>query len=94
MGYHVATGPAARRPNTARGEARAGPPDATGAYGDRMGVIGELFPGKKLTHEGSEDSDGQTHTPRFDIDLDTGVARLPRTDRTSAEDHTDGPETA
>ncbi|MEU6831167.1 hypothetical protein ABZ894_21155 [Nocardia beijingensis] len=59
-----------------------------------MGVIGELFPGKKLTHEGSEDSDGQTHTPRFDIDLDTGVARLPRTDRTVAENHTDGQETA
>ncbi|WP_330230158.1 hypothetical protein OHA40_29815 [Nocardia sp. NBC_00508] len=43
-----------------------------------MGVIGELFPGKKLTHEGSEDGDGQTHTPRFDIDLDTGVVRVPR----------------
>ncbi|MFE7800360.1 hypothetical protein [Nocardia sp. NPDC057440] len=42
-----------------------------------MGVMGELFPGQKLTDEGSEDSDGQTHRPRFDIDLDTGVARLP-----------------
>ncbi|MEV6430889.1 hypothetical protein [Nocardia sp. NPDC051463] len=43
-----------------------------------MGVMGELFPGQKLTDEGSEDSDGQPHRPRFDIDLDTGVARLPR----------------
>ncbi|WP_169333869.1 hypothetical protein [Nocardia pneumoniae] len=43
-----------------------------------MGVIGELFPGKKLTHEGSETGEGQTHTPRFDIDLDTGVVRVPR----------------
>lgn len=49
-----------------------------GAYRDRMGVIGELFPGKKLTHEGTEAGDGQTHTPRFDIDLDTGVVRVPR----------------
>ncbi|MET9028837.1 hypothetical protein ABZW96_24925 [Nocardia sp. NPDC004168] len=59
-----------------------------------MGVIGELFPGKKLNHEGSEDSDGQTHTPRFDIDLDTGVVRVPRADRTPAEDHGDGREQA
>ncbi|MBF6227229.1 hypothetical protein IU470_19235 [Nocardia abscessus] len=51
-----------------------------------MGVIGELFPGKKLTHEGSEDSDGQPHTPRFDIDLDTGVVRVPRADRPTAEE--------
>ncbi len=50
----------------------------TGAYRDRMGVIGELFPGKKLTDEGSEAGDGQAHTPRFDIDLDTGVVRVPR----------------
>ncbi|MEU6189510.1 hypothetical protein [Nocardia sp. NPDC047038] len=59
-----------------------------------MGVIGELFPGKKLNHQGSEDSDGQTHTPRFDIDLDTGVVRVPRADRTPAEDHGDGREQA
>ncbi|MBF6195825.1 hypothetical protein [Nocardia implantans] len=59
-----------------------------------MGVIGELFPGKKLTHEGSEDSDGQTHTPRFDIDLDTGVVRLSRIGRAGTQDRTDGPEPA
>lgn len=51
-----------------------------------MGVIGELFPGKKLTHEGSEDSDGQAYTPRFDIDLDTGVARVPRAQPPTAGD--------
>lgn len=56
------------------------------AYRDRMGVIGELFPGKKLTHDGSEDSDGQTHTPRFDIDLDSGVVRVPRATRPATED--------
>ncbi|WP_280249351.1 hypothetical protein [Nocardia abscessus] len=51
-----------------------------------MGVIGELFPGKKLTHEGSADSDGQPHTPRFDIDLDTGVVRVPRADRPTSDE--------
>ncbi|MEV5833979.1 hypothetical protein [Nocardia sp. NPDC052112] len=41
-----------------------------------MGVIGELFPGQKLADEGSEDSDGQVHRPRVEIDLDAGVVRL------------------
>ncbi|MFF0490547.1 hypothetical protein ACWDSJ_21400 [Nocardia sp. NPDC003482] len=41
-----------------------------------MGFIGELFPGNKLADEGSEDSDGQTHRPRLDLDLDAGVVRL------------------
>ncbi|MFI6431996.1 hypothetical protein [Rhodococcus oryzae] len=41
-----------------------------------MGVIGELFPGKKLENDGSEDSDGQTHQPRLELDLDAGVIRV------------------
>ncbi|MFC9432619.1 hypothetical protein [Nocardia sp. NPDC057030] len=41
-----------------------------------MGVMGELFPGKKLTDEGSEDSDGQEHSPRLALDLDAGVVRI------------------
>ncbi|RDI63603.1 hypothetical protein [Nocardia pseudobrasiliensis] len=41
-----------------------------------MGFIGELFPGGKLADEGSEDSDGQGHRPRLDLDLDAGVIRL------------------
>ncbi|WP_330257704.1 hypothetical protein OG874_28985 [Nocardia sp. NBC_00565] len=41
-----------------------------------MGVMGELFPGQKLGDEGSEDSDGQQHRPRVEIDLDAGVVRL------------------
>lgn len=45
-------------------------------YRGDVGVIGELFPGQKLTDEGSEDSDGQTHRPRVEIDLDAGVVRL------------------
>jgi len=42
-----------------------------------MAMLGELFPGKKLSDEGGEDSDGKLHRPRFDIDLDGGVVRLP-----------------
>jgi hypothetical protein len=57
-------------------------------YREGMGVMGELFPGKKLTDEGSEDSAGQSHRPRFDIDLDTGVARVPRADPPPADDGT------
>jgi hypothetical protein len=53
-----------------------------------MGVMGELFPGQKLGDEGGEDSDGQGHQPRFDIDLDTGVARLPRSAVQEPEDRT------
>ncbi|WP_433758975.1 hypothetical protein [Nocardia sp. CA-135398] len=41
-----------------------------------MGVMGELFPGQKLADEGSEDSDGQSHRPRVEIDLEAGVVRL------------------
>lgn len=38
--------------------------------------MGELFPGRKLQHEGSSDSDGQPREPRLDVDLDAGVIRL------------------
>ncbi|WP_199742566.1 hypothetical protein [Nocardia stercoris] len=41
-----------------------------------MGMIGEMFPSKKLQHEGSGDSDGQEHEPRVELDLDAGVIRL------------------
>ncbi|MFD6392615.1 hypothetical protein ACWF9G_09075 [Nocardia sp. NPDC055029] len=41
-----------------------------------MGIMGELFPGKKLQNEGSGDSDGQGHHPALAIDLDAGVVRL------------------
>ncbi|MEV0031596.1 hypothetical protein [Nocardia sp. NPDC050793] len=50
-----------------------------------MGVIGELFPSKKLTDEGSGDSDGQVYEPRVDVDLDAGVVRLSRPARTEDE---------
>lgn len=41
-----------------------------------MGIIGELFPGKKLADESGQDADGQTHRPRLELDLDAGVIRL------------------
>ncbi|MFJ9363807.1 hypothetical protein ACIRRA_05205 [Nocardia sp. NPDC101769] len=41
-----------------------------------MGVIGELFPGKKLQDEGSEDGSGEGHRPRVSLDLDAGVIRV------------------
>ncbi|WP_162958487.1 hypothetical protein [Nocardia yunnanensis] len=41
-----------------------------------MGVIGELFPGKKLEDEGGESGDGQQHRPRLAIDLDAGKITL------------------
>ncbi|WP_433711666.1 hypothetical protein ACQP2U_36280 [Nocardia sp. CA-084685] len=51
-----------------------------------MGVMGELFPGQKLTDEGSADSDGQVHRPRVEIDLEAGVARLGPTAESTAEE--------
>ncbi|MEV6134855.1 hypothetical protein AB0L63_02045 [Nocardia sp. NPDC051990] len=51
-----------------------------------MGVIGELFPGQKLADEGSEDSAGQVHRPRVEIDLDAGVVRLGPTAKSTAEE--------
>ncbi|NNH73597.1 hypothetical protein HLB23_27730 [Nocardia uniformis] len=54
-----------------------------------MGVFGELF-GKKLTDESGEDSDGQSHRPRVELDLDAGVIRLsPPRPPTSADEPTE-----
>ena len=41
-----------------------------------MGVFGEMFPGKKLSDEGSGDQNGEKDRPRVDLDLDAGVIRL------------------
>lgn len=41
-----------------------------------MGVIGELFPGRKLKDEAGQAGDGQTHRPALELDLDSGVVRL------------------
>ncbi|MFE6924299.1 hypothetical protein ACFVAV_24965 [Nocardia sp. NPDC057663] len=56
-----------------------------------MGIMGELFPGKKLQNEGSGDSDGQDHPPALAIDLDAGVVRLsgPATHQNPPQDSDD-----
>ncbi|MFC7450777.1 hypothetical protein [Rhodococcus daqingensis] len=41
-----------------------------------MGVIGEMFPGKKLENDDSQDGGGQMHQPRLELDLDAGVIRV------------------
>ncbi|MGW4480833.1 hypothetical protein [Rhodococcus triatomae] len=41
-----------------------------------MGVIGEMFPGKKLENDDSQDGGGQMHRPRVELDLDAGVIRV------------------
>lgn len=51
-----------------------------------------MFPGKKLTDEGSQDGDGQTYRPSLELDLDSGVVRLsrptaPRTAQDEPGDH-------
>ncbi len=48
--------------------------------------MGELFPGKKLTDESTEDSGGQTHRPRVDLDLDAGVIRVSPGTRAAADE--------
>lgn len=41
-----------------------------------MGVIGEMFPGKKLENDDSQDGGGQAYHPRVELDLDAGVIRV------------------
>ncbi|MQY24074.1 hypothetical protein [Nocardia macrotermitis] len=55
-----------------------------------MGVIGEMFPGRKLTDEDSEAGDGQPHRPRLEFDLDGGVVRLPARPRSAEQGVRDG----
>jgi hypothetical protein len=42
-----------------------------------MGLLGKLFDNGGLRDEGGEDGDGKVVRPRFDIDLDSGVVRMP-----------------
>ncbi len=42
----------------------------------RMGSYGELFPGRKLKHEGGQGSAGREHDPGGPLDLDRGVVFL------------------
>lgn len=42
-----------------------------------MGLLGKLFDNGGLRDESGEDGDGKVVRPRFDIDLDSGVVRMP-----------------
>ena len=41
-----------------------------------MGAYGELFPGRKLKHEGDQGAPGREHDPGGPLDLDRGVVFL------------------
>jgi hypothetical protein len=41
-----------------------------------MGMLGELFPGRKILDESGEDADGKKIAEPWQIDLDGGVVRL------------------
>lgn len=41
-----------------------------------MGVFGEVFPGRKLKHEGDQGSPGREHDPGGPLDLERGVVYL------------------
>lgn len=40
-------------------------------------MLGKLFDDGQLRDEGGEDGEGKVFRPRFDIDLDSGMVRLP-----------------
>ncbi|GAA4861159.1 hypothetical protein [Saccharopolyspora rosea] len=57
-----------------------------------MGKYGELFPGRRLRHDGDQGGTGREHDPGGPLDLDSGVVFLappkqdePETDDDSAE---------
>ena len=53
-----------------------------------MGVLGEMFPGRKITDEAGEDGDAQPWR-LGSIDLDRGVIRVRRADPPVVEESTD-----
>ncbi|GAA0533725.1 hypothetical protein [Saccharopolyspora thermophila] len=52
-----------------------------------MGAFRELFPGRKLKHEGDESGVGQQHDPGGPLDLDSGVVYLAPPEQPSTDDH-------
>lgn len=54
-----------------------------------MAALGEMFPGRKLKHEGDQDGAGRGHDPGGPLDLEQGVVYLappkPETDDESVE---------
>ncbi|MEU5851941.1 hypothetical protein [Saccharopolyspora shandongensis] len=59
-----------------------------------MGKYGELFPGRKLQHEGDQTGISRGHDPGGPLDLESGVVFLAPPERSAADeqDDTAGPE--
>lgn len=65
-----------------------------------MPSFGELFPGRKLKHEGDDGAPGREHDPGGPLDLDRGVVYLappeqhsrPSADTPFDQDEADGPD--
>ncbi len=51
---------------------------AARAYRGGMGVLGEMFPGRKITDESTEAGDGQEHFQLGPIDLDNRTVQVQR----------------
>lgn len=49
-------------------------------------MLGKLFNDQNLRDETGEEGEGKVHCPRFDIDLDSGVVRMPTLPTKSADD--------
>ncbi len=71
--------PLAPCPGTVSGRRRGGP-DRPAAYRGGVGVLGELFPGPKISDEAGEDAAGQPWR-LGPIDLDRGTVEVHRTPR-------------
>jgi hypothetical protein len=54
-----------------------------------MGVLGEMFPGRKIKDESTEAGDGQEHLQLGPIDLDNRTVQVQRVDADEPEQ--DGP---
>ncbi len=57
-----------------------------------MGKYGELFPGRKLRHEGDGGAPGREHDPGGPLDLDRGVVYLAPPSRDDSEQQKDAPD--
>lgn len=55
-----------------------------------MGAYGELFPGRKLKHEGDQGSPGREHDPGGPLDLDRGVVFLAPPTQDETDDTEEG----
>lgn len=70
------------------------PRQSNRGYLGGMANFGELFPGRKLKHEGDQDGISREHDPGGPLDLERGVVFLAPPERPAADDSDDsaGPE--